>query len=81
MLTQLALFLVSDEIKLSLVELLLQDGFQVQSPDIALLAKGFDKWDFKFCEIIKTLNWREPLDFGDGFSTESEAFFGMDVSF
>ncbi len=81
MLTQLALFLVSDEIKLSLVESLLQDGFQVQSPDIAVFAKGFDKCDFKFCEIIETFDWRESLDFGDGFSTESEAFFGMDVSF
>jgi hypothetical protein len=80
-LTQLALFLVSDEIKLSLAESWLQDGLQVQSPYIAVFAKGLCKRDLKFCEIIETLNWREPLNFGDRFSTEPKAFFGMIVSF
>ena len=68
-LSQLALFLVSSEIKFSPVESLLQDGLQVQGPDIAMLAKGLDEGDFKFSEIIKALNRGEPLNFGDGFST------------
>ncbi len=45
-----------------------------------MFAKGLDEGDFKFGEIIKTLNWGEPLDLGDGFSTEPETFFGMFVS-